>query len=151
MNGIERVAGRRVPTAAAVAIVGVLVLGGCRAGGPDEAATAATATTAPAPTTAVETSSTTTAPAPARVVGIEVSEKQNAFIPAVVEIQAGEGVAFINQDPVLHQIMTERDVAVEFDLTTEAGQTATTPALVPGRYDYVCVLHDNMAGQITVV
>lgn len=146
MDGTTRAA--RIAIAGAI-LAGMIGAAGCSRGG-DEAVTATTA--APqSTTTTTPASTTTTAAPPAKVVGIEVSEKANAFIPEAVEIKAGEGVAFINQDPVLHQIMTDRGAAVEFDLLTEAGQTATTPALDPGRYDYFCALHDAMEGQITVL
>jgi len=69
------------------------------------------------------------------------------FEPAAITVRPGDTVAWSNKDPFPHTV-TDRGV---FDSKEIApGKTWKWTARKPGVYDYVCTLHPNMKGTITV-
>ncbi|HUO46466.1 MAG TPA: cupredoxin domain-containing protein [Acidimicrobiia bacterium] len=67
------------------------------------------------------------------------------------EVGAGETFAVVNQDPVRHTITSPDDLWEEVSVAGGASAEFTVPAaLDPGTYDFVCAVHPDMGGRLTV-
>lgn len=118
-----------------------LVMAGC---GGDEGA---------APTTAPQDQAvdTTLEPAPAPKYGsVDVTMKDIQFEPAdVKDLKAGDKVVWTNDDSVPHTATAES--GAEFDSgTLEPGDTFEWKTEEAGEVSYVCTIHPQMTGTITV-
>lgn len=69
------------------------------------------------------------------------------FSPAQLTVHKGDKVVWINRDVVPHTATAKG----RFDSKRiAAGKKWTWTAGKPGTYDYVCVYHPGMAGQVVV-
>ena len=90
---------------------------------------------------------------PSQFVDAEVTSvtmKMNCFGPTVARVDAGEKIAFTNDDLVPH---TVGGAAATFGNVYEEikpGESAMYTFDEPGIYPYVCALHPGMAGAIVV-
>ncbi|MEC3913216.1 cupredoxin domain-containing protein [Nocardia sp. CDC160] len=123
-------------------VAGALVVGGCASNGSNNAATS---------TTAAATSSaaaTPTTPAPAAAATVEVKDMK--FSPADITIKAGDTVTWKFDDRAPHAVQGIGDVALGINSPIihkgEWSHTFTTP----GVYRYLCPLHPEMKGTVTV-
>ncbi len=71
-----------------------------------------------------------------------------AFVPATVEVRAGEAVTVQNRDGAVHTLTARGE---RFDTGDIAGGArATIRVTTPGRYRYFCEIHDYMRGVLDV-
>ncbi|WP_051178014.1 cupredoxin domain-containing protein [Nocardia concava] len=138
---IRRQSSSRAPLLVAV-VAGALVVGGCSSNS-DKAATSTTA--APATTSAAATS---TGPAAAAAVTVEVKDMK--FSPADITVKAGDTVTWKFDDRAPHAVQGIGDTALGINSPIihkgEWSHTFTTP----GTYRYLCPLHPDMKGTVTV-
>ncbi|MDX3763826.1 cupredoxin domain-containing protein [Streptomyces mirabilis] len=96
-------------------------------------------------TTSAPPAASSTGPAAARIV-IE----NFAFTPANLRVRPGTKITVVNRDSVTHTVTATGDK--KFDTGSIAGDaTATfTAPSAPGGYSYICTIHPNMKGTLTV-
>lgn len=70
-----------------------------------------------------------------------------AYQPAVLVVKRGDTVVWVNKDPFPHTV-TARGVFDSHDIP--AGASWKYVARKTGEYAYICVLHPNMKGTLTV-
>ncbi|MFE3058506.1 plastocyanin/azurin family copper-binding protein [Nocardia sp. NPDC059239] len=138
---IRRQSSSRVLLLVAV-VAGALVAGGCSS---ESSKSAATSTT-PAP--AASATATSTGPAVAAAVTVEVKDMK--FSPADITVKAGDTVTWKFDDRAPHAVQGIGDVALGINSPIihkgEWSHTFTTP----GTYRYLCPLHPDMKGTVTV-
>ena len=75
-----------------------------------------------------------------------------AFDPDCFTASASQGISVVNQDSADHTFTV---VGTEIDVPIAAGETFNgepiSGAVAPGTYDFLCTLHPEMTGQVTVV
>ncbi|MCX5275380.1 cupredoxin domain-containing protein [Streptomyces virginiae] len=100
--------------------------------------------TAPAPTSAASTASSAV-PGAVRIV-IE----NFTFSPADLQVRPGAKVTVVNRDSASHTVTATGDKPFDTG-TISGGATATfTAPSTPGSYSYLCTIHPNMKGTLTV-
>ncbi|MGH9394608.1 MAG: multicopper oxidase domain-containing protein, partial [Terriglobales bacterium] len=108
------------------------------------------------------------APAPEMVAAVattKVTMTDHGFVPAAIEVAAGQGVTWLNTNGSIHTVIDNAALAVSAgDVALPAGaQTFASPFLLsgqsythvftePGVYHYVCTQHerDGMIGTVIV-
>jgi YVTN family beta-propeller protein len=70
-----------------------------------------------------------------------------AFVPALVELNPGETVTWVNDDGAPHNISVKDRAAAE---TLIPGSSYSTNFEHPGDYEYLCSIHPYMMGKINV-
>lgn len=80
--------------------------------------------------------------------GDAIAMRGNTFIPAEVTVPVGSTLWWINQDLVLHDVIS-LDLSIQSPLINPGASWSYT-FNQPGRFAYVCDLHANMEGVITV-
>lgn len=80
-----------------------------------------------------------------------VSMKDIEFVPMDVTVKAGATIKWTNDDSITHTVTKTGGPGKEFDSGNVAGggtfeQTFDTP----GKIDYVCTIHPQQTGTITV-
>jgi plastocyanin len=70
-----------------------------------------------------------------------------AFQPAVLVVKRGDTVVWVNKDPFPHTV-TAQGAFDSHDIP--AGASWKYVARKPGTYAYICTLHSNMKGTLTV-
>lgn len=124
---------RRSRTGLAVATCLLLALTGCSNGSNGTGSTSA----APTGSSAV--------PGAARIV-IE----NFTFSPTDLQVRRGAKVTVVNRDSAPHTVTATGDKTFDTG-TIRAGATATfTAPSTPGSYAYLCTIHPNMKGTLTV-
>lgn len=101
-------------------------------------------TATPAPVAAVPTA--TAEPTPARVV--EISLGDTFFQPADTAVPVGTRILWRNLGQEDHDVIEDRDTWISPIL--KPGHTYERVFDAPGRYSYLCDLHDNMTAVIVV-
>lgn len=143
---LTRMSIRRYSPARALFLVtvvgGALVLGGC---GSDSSKTATTSsTTAAAASSSAETSG------PRQPAKVTVAVDDMKFTPAALTVKAGDTVTWKFADKAPHAVQGIGDVALGLNSpilrTGEWSYTFTSP----GTYRYLCPLHPEMKGTVTV-
>lgn len=79
---------------------------------------------------------------------MEVTIVDFAFEPGDVEIAAGETVTWTNEDSATHTVESDDGTLDSGDLAQ--GDTYEMTFDEPGTYEYVCGIHPNMEGTVTV-
>jgi plastocyanin len=123
---------------AIVSVAAVLVVAAC---GDDDATT-----TTAAPATTTTTASATTAPTEPGETE-EVSIADFAFAPQNLTVSVGTTVRWSNTDGTTH---TATAPGGEFNGSMSSGATFEHTFTTAGVFDYVCAIHGNMTGEITV-
>lgn len=79
-----------------------------------------------------------------------VSMKNIQFVPGDVTVKAGQKITWSNEDSVAHTV-TSADDGKTFDSgTVDSGSTFEFTPEKAGTIDYVCLIHPNQKGKITV-
>lgn len=84
-------------------------------------------------------------PAVARVIHVEINKL--VFSPAKVSAHVGDTIEWENKDFVAHSA-TEKNKAWDIPLPVHGKGHLTLEK--PGHFDYYCIYHPNMTGEIKV-
>lgn len=79
---------------------------------------------------------------------IEVAIEDFAFTPATLNIPAGTTVIWYNHDAVIHTV-TARDNSFDSGSLSE-DDTFSHTFETKGSFDYYCIIHPYMTGEVTV-
>jgi plastocyanin len=71
------------------------------------------------------------------------------FTPAVLTVNAGTRITWINKDDVPHLIVSTRN-SFKSSPVLDTDQRYSTTLAQPGSYDYFCSLHPQMQGKVVV-
>ncbi|MCW0000784.1 cupredoxin family copper-binding protein [Pararhizobium sp. YC-54] len=77
---------------------------------------------------------------------VHVTIDKLAFLPAEIQIKAGETVEWTNKDRFAHTATVKGG----WDVLIPPGKTATHVATVDDTVDYYCRFHPNMKGRIVI-
>ena len=117
----------------------LLALAGCSNGG-----NGSSNVTTPATTSASSAPSTSNAGA------AHITIKNFTFSPANLQVRPGTKVIVENEDSVTHTVTATGDKAFDTG-DIDPGETATFIApSTSGSYPYICTIHTNMKGTLTV-
>lgn len=120
---------RRLAGMAAVLVAGGLVLGACGGGSPTASAGSAGS---------------------GRPAAHETVTIQNfAFHPADFTVQPGATITVTNRDSVTHTFTADNGAFGTGDIAPGKTKTVKAPEK-PGRYPYLCTIHQFMTGTLTV-
>ena len=87
------------------------------------------------------------APARAHNGVVHVSIENLTFMPAEIEVRAGETIEWTNKDRIAHTATVKGG----WEVMIPAGETATKVAEAGDTVEYYCRFHPNMKGRIVVV
>ena len=79
---------------------------------------------------------------------VAVAIRSFKFVPAEVNIKAGETLVWTNEDSVPHTVESS-DGALKSDELSK-GDTYKFTFTKAGKYDYICGIHPSMHGSVTV-
>lgn len=79
---------------------------------------------------------------------VEVTIDNFAFSPSELSVPAGTTVVFINEDDVVHNVLSEDGQLQSPDLG--AGDSYEVTLDQPGTIPYICNIHQYMRGTVTV-
>jgi plastocyanin len=81
-----------------------------------------------------------------------VDMKDIQFVPKAVTIAKGQTIEWKNSDSVTHNVTEEKGPGGKkfASPNVNGGQTFTHTFSTPGTYDYVCTIHPNQFGTVTV-
>ena len=132
-------------------LLSLLALGltavGC--GGDDEDDGGAQTSEQPAQTTPAETGADTGAAAARETVRVGMENIQ--YVPKDVKVKAGGTVRWTNSDSVPHTVTKQGGPGPKFDSgTMDVGATFKQKFDRPGKVGYVCTIHPNQTGTVTV-
>ncbi|MFC9998518.1 plastocyanin/azurin family copper-binding protein [Nocardia sp. NPDC127526] len=120
-------------------VAGALALGGC---GSDSSKTAGTSTAASS------TAAATSGPRTPATMTVDVVDMK--FSPAALTVKTGDTVTWKFEDKAPHAVQGIGDVAMGINSPIiHKGEWSYT-FTVPGTYRYLCPLHPDMKGTITV-
>jgi len=89
--------------------------------------------------------------APAGKADVTVDMKDIKFMPANVNVKVGGTVGWVNKDSVPHNVTKEGGPGAEFASdTVDAGGKFSHKFDAAGKVDYVCTIHPNQTGTVTV-
>ena len=89
--------------------------------------------------------------APAGKADVTVDMKDIKFMPANVNVKVGGTVGWINKDSVPHNVTKEDGPGAEFASdTVDPGGKFSQKFDAAGKVDYVCTIHPNQTGSVTV-
>ncbi|MGH2700731.1 MAG: cupredoxin domain-containing protein [Actinomycetota bacterium] len=80
---------------------------------------------------------------------VAIELRKACFEPTVANVEVGQEVAFINKDPVTHNIVGLGARWGEHD-AIEQGEVRRFSFAEPGVYPYACYLHYGMVGAVVV-
>ena len=134
-----------------VLFLSLLVLGltvaGC--GGDDEDDEGGSAQTSEQP--ARTTPDTVTGGAAGGGKAVRVGMEDIQYVPKEVKVRAGGTVRWTNSDSVPHTVTKQGGPGAKFDSgTLQVGATFEQKFARPGKVDYVCRIHPNQMGTVTV-
>ncbi|GHE49688.1 hypothetical protein GCM10017771_71300 [Streptomyces capitiformicae] len=72
------------------------------------------------------------------------------FSPANLKVRPGTKVTVVNRDSAAHTVTATRDKVFDTGNITGGATTTFTAPPTPGSYSYLCTLHPNMKGTLTV-
>ena len=75
-----------------------------------------------------------------------VAIKGMKFVPAMIEVAAGDTVTFTNEDSAPHTA-TANDGSFDTGRLGK-GDSATVDIGAAGTFDYICLIHRSMKGQV---
>ena len=82
---------------------------------------------------------------------LAVRMKDTRFVPMDVTVKAGHMIEWTNDDPFAHTVTKASGPGPEFDSgTMNGGGTFKQRFDKPGTIDYVCRIHPDQTGTITV-
>ncbi|MFF1355417.1 cupredoxin family copper-binding protein [Streptomyces sp. NPDC058297] len=80
---------------------------------------------------------------------VKVTIKGFAFHPAKLEVSPGTKITVTNEDSATHTLTADDKSFDTGDLAQGKSATITAPSK-PGSYSYICTIHPNMKGTLTV-
>ncbi|MGW6405249.1 cupredoxin domain-containing protein [Streptomyces sp. NPDC055134] len=80
---------------------------------------------------------------------VKVTIKDFAFHPAKLEVSPGTKITVTNEDSATHTLTVDDKSFDTGDLAQGKSATITAPSK-PGSYSYICTIHPNMKGTLTV-
>lgn len=124
-----------------------LTVAGC---GDDEDEDGGSAQTSEQPAdTGAETGADTGAPPSGQTVRVGMKDIQ--YVPKEVTVEAGGTVRWTNTDSVTHTVTKRSGPGPRFDSgNMEVGATFEQKLDRPGKIEYVCTIHPNQTGTVTV-
>jgi len=82
---------------------------------------------------------------------VTIDMKNIAYLPAAATAKAGDVVVWTNSDTVAHTVTKTGGPGPNFDSgTIPVGGTYSQTVKMPGKIDYVCTIHPNQTGTLTV-
>jgi plastocyanin len=123
-------------------LIAVLALVGAACGGDDEPEDGAT-------TQQTEVEETTTEPADDGGMGVVVNANNFSFNPAEVTVASGDTITARNVNPLTPHTFTVEDTDIDVNLSGGTQEDVTID-LDPGEYGFVCTIHGQMTGTLTV-
>ncbi len=88
---------------------------------------------------------------PAAKPDVKVSMKNIQFKPMDITVKKGQTIGWTNDDSVTHNVTKEGGPGADFKSdNVNPGGTYQTTVDTPGKIDYVCTIHPNQRGTITV-
>lgn len=82
---------------------------------------------------------------------VAVIMKNTQFVPMEIKVKAGGIIKWTNRDSFPHTVTKGSGPGVQFDSgTVDGGGTFKQKFDKPGTIDYVCTIHKNQTGTITV-
>ncbi|HET8525047.1 MAG TPA: cupredoxin domain-containing protein [Actinomycetota bacterium] len=137
-------------------LVGVLalVLAACSSddGAGTTAATGTTGTTASTGATGSDGANTDCADLTGEGATFTITIADFAYDPPCFTASASQGISIVNQDDVDH---TFTMTGTQIDVPVAAGETFNGEPIAgvvePGTYDFLCTIHPEMTGRVTVV
>ena len=89
--------------------------------------------------------------APAGKADVTVDMKDIKFMPANVNVKKGGTVLWVNKDSVPHNVTKDDGPGAEFASdTVDPGGKFSQKFDAPGKIAYVCTIHPNQTGSVTV-
>jgi len=85
---------------------------------------------------------------PAEAAGHNVVIKGHKFLPARLNVAAGDTITFVNEDNAPHTA-TANDGAFDTGRMS-SGESATVKVRAAGAHPYICKLHPSMKGTVAV-
>jgi len=122
-------------------------LTGCSDSGGGSSSSSSPSASAPATPKASPTSSPSASPS--SKTEVKVTIKNFAFHPAKLEVSPGTKITVTNQDSATHTMTADDKSFDTGDIAQGKSATFTVPSK-PGAYDYICSIHPNMKGTLTV-
>ncbi|HKA14560.1 MAG TPA: cupredoxin family copper-binding protein [Myxococcota bacterium] len=80
--------------------------------------------------------------------GAQIEIRNFQFVPATVEVRAGETITWVNDDEEIHSILSGEGLFTSPGLDGE--QRFSYRFEKPGTYEYRCALHPQMKGVVVV-
>ena len=80
---------------------------------------------------------------------LEIAMKNIQFDPQTVTAKVGQKIVWVNEDDVQHDADGTSGAEFDTELVGKDGTVEYTPE-APGTIEYVCSVHPNMTGTITV-
>jgi plastocyanin len=125
---------------ALVLATGAVALAGCgSSGGGDSSSN-------PTPSAKTETSSTGGTKAAGSA---QVNMKNIQYVPAQISVKRGQKITWTNTDSVAHTVTAQKGATFDSG-TLEVGSSFSFTPKKAGSIDYVCQIHPNQKGTITV-
>jgi plastocyanin len=122
----------------AIALAGMaLTLAACSSSGSASSSTASTG------------AASTVAPASGGITSPSIIIHNFMFSPATVTVTPGATVTVTNKDQVTHTLTATKGEFSTGDIAGGQSKTFTAPK-APGRYTYICSIHQYMTGTIVV-
>jgi plastocyanin len=82
---------------------------------------------------------------------VQVVARDTQFVPRAITVPAGGSITWTNEDPIAHNVTKESGPGPDFASDTMMkGDTFTQKFDTPGTIDYVCTIHPQQTGTITV-
>jgi plastocyanin len=125
-------------------VVAVLALVGAACGGDDEPEDGATTQ----PTDGEETTTEPTDDGGGGG-GVVVTANNFAFTPADVTVASGDTITATNGNPLTPHTFTVEETDIDVNLPAGTSEDVTID-LDPGEYGFVCTIHGQMTGTLTV-
>ncbi len=83
--------------------------------------------------------------------GPTITMKNIQFVPRDGQVKVGETVKWVNEDSVAHTVTKASGPGPQFDSGTVPGGGRFAQKFdAPGKIDYVCQIHPNHKGSLTV-
>lgn len=144
-NGTERMRTLRLALLAAAAATAVLAAG-CSSGSTESTTTAQ----APATTTAEGGAAASDTPTGTQSAAVTITADDMKFSPDAVTISTGDTVTWKFADDVPHAVQGIGDSAMGINSPIFTSGEWSHTFTMPGTYRYLCPLHPEMRGTVTV-
>jgi plastocyanin len=83
--------------------------------------------------------------------GVTIDMKDIKYVPEDATAKAGDTVTWTNSDAVAHTVTKSDGPGEDFDSgTIAAGKTYQMAFQEPGKISYVCTIHPNQTGTLTI-